>query len=184
MSDISIQSSLKGGHPNSLGNTEAVTQRVLKDESLLPELLECYKSDDEVVRLRVSSCLKRVCKSQPDWVYKYMEPLLTDVSRVDQASAKWTLAIIFGLLRERMTDSEYRQAIEIMKQNLFYPDWIVQNTMLQHLWDFSRFDEELSIWLEPQIHVLSESPWKSVNGRAKKLIDQLESLKSMKNPSS
>ena len=58
-----IEERLTGGHPNSLGETVSVAEDVLQDSSrqLFNELCRTYSSDDEVVRLRVSSALKRIC---------------------------------------------------------------------------------------------------------------------------
>ena len=47
-----IEVELSGGHPDSLGNTEAVVERILDDPALLDNLIDCYGSDDAVVRLR------------------------------------------------------------------------------------------------------------------------------------
>ena len=61
-----FEDALTGGHHNSLGNTFAVSEQVNADRSLLPELIITYASDDEVVRLRVSSALKRVAWEHPE----------------------------------------------------------------------------------------------------------------------
>lgn len=51
---------LTGGHPNSLGRTVEVVDVVLADRAKLAQLYACYFSEDEVVRLRFSSAMKRV----------------------------------------------------------------------------------------------------------------------------
>jgi len=48
---------LKGGHPNSLGNTIEVVEEVLAKNDLFNELFNCYFSNDEVVRLRTSNAM-------------------------------------------------------------------------------------------------------------------------------
>ncbi|GAB4243341.1 MAG: hypothetical protein Tsb0034_21160 [Ekhidna sp.] len=58
-----FEARLSGGHPNSLGNTIEVVDAVLADPSNFEELFDCYQSDDEVVRLRVSNAMKRTCKA-------------------------------------------------------------------------------------------------------------------------
>ena len=174
MTENSFETLLSGGHPNSLGNTELVTSQVLDDKSLLPSLLACYKSQDPVVRLRTSSCLKRVCQQQPEWIYEHIQKLFDEISQIDQASTKWTLAIVFGLLRDRFNKDELVAAVKIMKQNLFYPDWIVQNTTMQVLFEFIESDPTIKQWLKKDLESLAESPWKSVAGRATKLLKILE----------
>ena len=51
---------LTGGHHNSLGRTVEVAEQVLAQPNCLEALFSCYNSDDDVVRLRTSSAIKRV----------------------------------------------------------------------------------------------------------------------------
>ncbi len=78
MPNVSIfEDTLTGGHHNSLGNTVAVAEQVNADRSLLPELIATYASDDEVVRLRVSSALKRVAWEHPEWIHAEIGAIMT-----------------------------------------------------------------------------------------------------------
>lgn len=168
-----FEEQLSGGHPNSLGNTVAVVDEILSDENKLEDLFKCYDSTDEVVRLRVSSAMKRVCKENPTWVAKYLDRLITETSQIDQASTKWTLSTLFMLLDAYMSDAQRTLAIEIMKHNLQYDDWIVQNTTMESLAYFTKDSTELKKWLLPELEQLTKSRHKSVAGRAKKCIDAL-----------
>jgi len=168
-----IESALSGGHPNSLGNVPQITAEVLTDKRLLSELLGCYHSQDAVVRLRVSSVLKRVCQQRPHWVLTHLEQLLNEVAQIDQASTKWTLAIVFGLLRERMNETQYAESLGLLKSYISYPDWIVQNTAMKVLQEYCDEDEILKTWLKTQLIHMQNSDWKSVAGRAKKLLATL-----------
>lgn len=164
---------LTGGHPNSLGNTIDVVNDVLSDENKLKDLYACYESQDEVVRLRVSSSMKRVCKERPEWVAKYLNDLIFKTSTIDQASTKWTLSTLFMLLDDYMTKEQRINAISVMKNNLHYNDWIVQNTTSEALAYFARSDEHLKKWLVPELRKLTKSKYKSVARRAQKLLDSL-----------
>ena len=169
-----FEEALTGGHPNSLGRTLEVTEQVLANRNLLGSLLDCYNAGDPVVRLRVSNCLKRVCIAEPDWVHAEYPRIATEIAKIDQASTKWTVSIVFGLLRSRLTTDEKATAVSIMKENLGYQDWIVQNTTMQQLYDFSEDDLGLELWLLSQLELLRSSPWKSVSGRAVKLLKAIE----------
>ena len=81
-----------GGHPNSLGNTVEIVEEVLKDNHLFDELFNCYFSEDEVVRLRTSNAMKRVCKVKKELLPPYLDRFLTEISQIDQASTQWTLS--------------------------------------------------------------------------------------------
>ena len=164
---------LTGGHPNSLGNTIDVVNDVLSDEKKLKDLYACYESQDEVVRLRVSSSMKRICKERPEWVAKYLNDLIFKTSTIDQASTKWTLSTLFMWLDKYMTKDQRINAISVMKNNLHYDDWIVQNTTSEALAHFAKNDEHLKAWLVPELRTLTKSRHKSVARRAQKLLDSL-----------
>ncbi len=119
MSSIeSIQARLSGGHPNSLGNTVEVVDDVLADQRLLDELFNCYFSSDEVVRLRTSNALKRICKVERSWLMPYVDRLISEISLIDQASTQWTLADLFGLLTNDLTEVQLDRAKTIRKATL------------------------------------------------------------------
>jgi hypothetical protein len=165
---------LTGGHPNSLGNTEEVVAKVLKDHAKLQDLYDCYKSEDAVVRLRVSSAMKRICKAQPDWIMEYLDKFQSEISSLDQPSAKWSLAQMFMWLDEKMSEGQRARAIEIMKHNLETDDdWIVQNNTAESLAHFAQADAHLKEWLIPQLEKMKSSRHNSVTRRAQKLIDTL-----------
>ena len=44
---MSFEQSLKGGHPNSLGNTLEVVDEVLGNTDKMQDLFLCYQSNDE-----------------------------------------------------------------------------------------------------------------------------------------
>jgi hypothetical protein len=161
---------LTGGHPNSLGNTIEVVNDILKNENRLKDLIDCWKSSDEVVRLRVQNALKRVAKEHPDWAAVYIPDYLSWISEIDQPSTKWCLSTLFMWLDAYLSDQQRAKAITIMKSNLNYDDWIVQNTTSESLAYFAKSDEGLRKWLIPELKKLANSRHKSVARRAQKLI--------------
>ena len=166
---------LTGGHPNSLGNTLQVVEAVLADKKKLKQLYECYFSEDEVVRLRVSNGMKRVCIEHPEWVYEHLDGLLNEISKIDQASTQWTLALLFQMLEERMTPQQKAAATEIMKHNLaHHKDWIVLNNTSMVLAEWAKTDDDLAKWVKPQLKKLLKDPHKSVARRAEKLLSALD----------
>jgi hypothetical protein len=168
-----FEEELKGGHHNSLGNTVKVVEEVLSDQDRLQDLIDCWKSHDELVRLRVQNGVKRVAKEQPKWVAEFLPDLLSWITDIDQASTKWCLSTLYVWLDEYMTNEQRKTAIEIMKDNIHYNDWIVQNTTSESLAYYAKKDAELRQWLIPELEDLSVSKHKSVSNRAKKLIDAL-----------
>ena len=128
------------------------------------------------MRLRVSSAVKRVAQQQPEWVAAHLDELLGWIAEIDQASTKWTLSTLFVLLDAHMTPHQRDQAIVIMKSNLHYDDWIVQNTTAEALASFARDRPELARWLAPELQTLTTSRHKSVARRAQKLLTSLGHL--------
>lgn len=170
----SFEEKLTGGHPNSLGNTVEVVDIILADKKRLDELYQCYFSEDEVVRLRVSSAMKRICKQHPDWLVPYLDRLLTDIAKINQASTQWTLALLFLWLEDKMTQTQKDQALQVLKHNLqTSDDWIVQNTTMETLAIWATEDSDLKQWLIPRLQKFEKSHRKSVAGRAKKKLAML-----------
>lgn len=165
---------LTGGHPNSLGNTVEVVELIFADKKRFDDLYQCYFSEDEVVRLRVSNAMKRICKEHPDWLAPYIDKPLKDVSRINQASTQWTLAQLFLWLESYLTGSQKKQAVQLLKNNLENSDdWIVQNTTIETLSMWAKGDDSLKTWLVPKLTYFAGSSRKSVAGRAKKMLSML-----------
>jgi hypothetical protein len=162
---------LAGGHPNSLGRTLEVVDAVLQDQKRLSDLLACYTSSDEVVRLRTSNALKRITLEHPQWIAPFLDHLILEVAKINQASTQWTLAILFGKLVVYMNTTQKVQAQRVMRRQLEQQtDWIVLNNAMETLGAWAKTDADLKTWLLPQLERHSTDPRKSVSGRAKKLL--------------
>jgi len=171
---MTIEEELTGGHPNSLGNTVAVVEGIVRGERSLDELFACYKSSDEVVRLRTSNAVKRICKERPEMIAPYIEYMLHDIAALDQPSAQWTLANLFQMLKGRMSDEQRAAAEAIMKKNIAeHDDWIVLNMTLKTLGEWAKEKRNLSLWLQPHLTRLANDSRKSVARSAAKIEQQL-----------
>ena len=109
---------LTGGHPNSLGNTVEVVEEILLDKDKFSELFECYFSHNETVRLRVLNAMKRIVKENPKWVANYLDRFLDEITKLDQASAQWTLSQLFLSLEKYMSPDQRAKALEHLKHSL------------------------------------------------------------------
>lgn len=167
---------LTGGHPNSLGRTIEVVDAILATPERFDELYNCYKSTDEVVRLRVSNAIRRVQAERPEWLLPYLDRLIDEIGALDQASAQWTLAKLFEKARPKMSDAQATRALALLKRNLAeHNDWIVLNNTSEVLAIWAETDEALRVWLLPHLKRLTTDKRKSVSGRAAKLLQRLES---------
>ncbi|MBP2833035.1 hypothetical protein J8281_12635 [Aquimarina sp. U1-2] len=165
---------LKGGHSNSLGNTVEIVDEVLAENELFNKLFNCYFSNDEIVRLRTSNAMKRICKAKKTILIPYIDRFLTDIAQIDQASTQWTLSQLFGMLEKDMDEKQIEQAKKIMKNNLAnHNDWIVLNQTMDTLTKWSKKDAELKTWIEPHLERLTADERKSVSGRAQKMLEKI-----------
>ena len=172
MSDEDFEVMLTGGHPNSLGKTEEVVEIVLANPDRFEELYNCYQSEDEVVRLRTSSAVKRVELKNRDLVLPYVDRLISEIGELDQASAQWTLARLFERMFDDMDDVQQAGALAIMKRNLEqHTDWIVLNLTMETLFNISQSDKNLLAWLRPQLERHAKDKRKSVSKRAGKYLE-------------
>lgn len=184
-----IEERLTGGHPNSLGETVSVAEDVLKDSSkqLFNELCNTYTSEDEVVRLRVSSALKRVCglhrdslsasvQPKPEWILDRFDWLIKDIGwSLDQPSAKWTIAQIIQELQNKISKEQRNKAIKLLKNNLeTESDWIVQTMTASTLADLAVNDVATKRWLVPRLKRMKTDKRKTVSSKAAKLLKKLE----------
>jgi hypothetical protein len=166
---------LTGGHPNSLGRTLEVVDAVLADRARFADLMDTYRSEDEVVRLRVSSAVKRVTVEHPDWTMDYMDRLQSEIADLDQPSAQWTLALLFDYTRHLMSQAQDERAVAIMKRNLMEnDDWIVLNNSMKILSKWAKGDAALRAWLRPHLVRLTDEPRKSVAAQARKALALVE----------
>jgi hypothetical protein len=174
MKQKDFENRLKGGHPNSLGNTVEIVDEVLNEPMCFDELFNCYFSEDEVVRLRVSNAMKRICKAQKTILIPYLDRFLSEIAQINQASTQWTLAQLFEWLDEDMNEAQLALAKDLLKNNLAnHTDWIVLNTTMDTLTKWSKKDTMLQVWLRPHLERLSEDTRKSVAGKATKLLKKI-----------
>lgn len=165
---------LTGGHPNSLGNTVEVVDEVLANNDRFDELFNCYFSKDEVVRLRVSNAMKRICKAKKDLLLPYIDRFLNEISKIDQASTQWTLSQLFLQWESDMTKDQKLRATEIMKNNLtHHNDWIVLCQTIETLGRWAKKDSSLNAWLWPHLSRLGRDDRNSVSKKAQKTLAML-----------
>lgn len=160
---------LTGGDPGSLRNVDLVVGAASGQPERLAELVECVFSEDVIVRMRASDALEKVCRARPGLVQPFVPRLLTEMSRIDQASVQWHLAQI--LTEVQLDERQRAEAIAILERNLDTSgDWIVTNLSLQALATFARTSPEVRARLTGRLHRYERSRYKSVASRARKLL--------------
>ena len=135
----------------------------------LSELLDCViECPDEVVRMRASDALEKICRLQPSLVQPCLRTILGEMSRIDQPSVQWHVAQMLAELR--LTSRQRRRAVHILEDNLKRSsDWIVLNCSPAAYADLAREHPELVGDLRAELHRFTNHHLKSVASRARKL---------------
>jgi hypothetical protein len=72
-----IKAMLASGNPRALARTEEVVTLVLGNRTRLKELYACLLEEDEIVQMRASNALEKVCRQRPAWLQAFVPQLLT-----------------------------------------------------------------------------------------------------------
>lgn len=169
MNITAYEEQLSGGHPNSLGNTIAVVKTVLDKPSNFKPLFNCFFSEDTLVRMRVANAMKRIARAEKKLLLPYIDRFLDEVSLIDQASTKWSLAQLFLLLDPDLSDAQRKKAKVILVDNLMnHSDWIVLNMTMETLGVWAQKDDGLKASIRDRIYQLQNDPRKSVSKKASK----------------
>lgn len=165
---MSIRESLSGGNPRTLHNVESVVALVLAEPDRLDELIRCVlDSDDEIVRMRASDALEKVCRERPSLLQPHAA-LLGAMSQIDQPSVQWHVAQMLGHIH--ITARQRVRAAVILRRNLDESsDWIVLNWSLQTLAELARTDTDLIEPLREYLRDFEHSSYKSLVKRARNL---------------
>ena len=169
-----VEALLAGGDPRSLRNAAIVIDAASRQPGRLAELVQCVFSPDEIIRMRASDALEKVCRAHPALLRPFVPRLLGEMSRIEQASVQWHLAQI--LTEVELDEAERAAAITILEHNLDTSgDWIVTNLTLQALATFARTSPAARTRLIERLHHYQDSPYKSVSSRARKLLAEFGS---------
>lgn len=168
----SVRQQLVGGDPRTLRHVDMVVERVRRTPHLLDELLDCVVGEeDEVVRMRASDALEKICRDRPDLLQPRVAVVLGPMARIPQASVQWHVAQMLGELP--LTAHQRSRAARLLDRYLrASTDWIVLNCSLETLAALSREDDGLLGLLREHLARCEESPYRSLSSRARRLRDE------------
>ncbi len=167
---------LSEGSPRSLGRAEEVVQKVLKAPQLLGELFDCLFSEDEIVRMRASDAIEKVCRVHPNWLQPFVPRLLGEVAPINQPSVQWHLAQMLGEIT--LSVEERAIAVKLLKRNLQTTkiDWIVAGYSMETLAKLVDKGYLQATELTPLLKIQQAHHSKAVAKRASKILAQLADL--------
>ena len=147
-----------------MGRTLEVVEAVLASPDRMEELYQSYFSDDEIVRLRTSSSIKRVFHAHPEWFDAYVDRLLSEITQIDQPSTKWTLAQLWLEHNKRLSPDQRIAAGENLITVLFEEtDWIALNMSMKTLERFVKDDPSLNRRIADRTREIAQDPRRSVS---------------------
>lgn len=127
-----------GGHTNSLGRAGEVLDELQRDRSRLPELFGCISDADAWVRMRAVDTFEKLVRADPACAGPYVEDIVSDLTRSDQASVQWHLAQLFGLIDLTPAQQETARAWLTSRLATTDVDWIVAAHAMATLEAFAR----------------------------------------------
>jgi hypothetical protein len=170
----SFEEMLSGGHPNSLGQTLDVVAAVSATPQRLRELIDTFASADAVVRLRVSSALKRLSRLDQDLFARHLDYYLDAIEGLDQPSAQWTRAQIALEMDAILTSSQRERLTRALREQLERSgDWIVIAQTLKTLVAWAADDARLAKWLLPHAERHAKDTRKTVSSVARRALQNL-----------
>lgn len=165
---------LTGGHPNSIEHTLEVVAAVSAAPTRLRELIDTLGSTDEVVRLRVSTSLKRLSQLDHEQFVAHMDYYLDAVAGLHQPPVEWTRAQIALEMGALLTVAQKNRLTETLKEQITHAeDWVVIAHTLTTLVSWAAADAELSQWLVPHAERHAQDPRKTVSSVARRALEAL-----------
>ena len=163
-----LPANLWGGDRRSIGRSNEVISRALRNPSLFPILFSGLYSDNEILRMRVADAMEKVTTQRPDLLSPFRAAMLRDVARIAQQEVRWHLAQM--LSRLRLTPHEGRTAVQSLRTFLQDRSSIVKTSSMQALADIARRDTGLRGEVIRQIQGLTRTGTPAMRAPGKKLL--------------
>jgi len=163
---------LAGGDRRSIGKSNSVVRKVLREPARFAEIIAALGDDDLLVRVRCADVAEKVSLKHPLWLRPYKRRLFALADRADEQELRWHLAQM--LPRLELDRRERQRAEAIMHRYLDDKSRIVQTFALQALADLAMTDATLQRRIRPLIETLALTGSPAVRARARKLIGALK----------
>lgn len=166
-----ILAKLKGGDRRSIGKSEQAVKDVLKNPARFGELFAGLLDDDRLVRMRAADAVEKVTREHPEFLQPWKRQLLSTVSTLEDKELRWHVAQM--LPRLRLTPSEQKVVLRILKIYLEDESSIVKTCSMQALADLAVQDERLLAEVTPLIEQLTRTGTPAMMSRGRKLLKRL-----------
>jgi len=83
---------LTGGDRRSIGKSNAVVRKLLRDPARFKEIIAGFSHDDPLVRMRCADVAEKVSLKHPQWLQPYKRKLLQLAAHSAEQEMRWHLA--------------------------------------------------------------------------------------------
>lgn len=132
---------LKGDDRRSIGRSNEVVTRVLKDQELFEPLFSGMLTGDPIIRMRSADVAEKVTAIHPEYLVPHKGVLLNTLSNVEQAEVRWHVAPM--LARLPLSEAEQTAVVDILTTYMNDRSSIVKTFAMQALCDLAERYEVL-----------------------------------------
>lgn len=111
-----ILQQLTGGGLRSDGKADDVAELIIKQPELLPDLIEGFESDSEIIRMRTAHAVEVISRENGDLLEEFKPRLIKSAKEDALPETKWHLAQVFGNIN--LSDKETRIVLPILYEYL------------------------------------------------------------------
>lgn len=162
---------LTGGDRRSIGRSDEVVADVLREPSLLADLVAGLRDDDALVRMRAADAAEKVSARHPEWLAPHRRQLLECAAVAEQQELRWHLALM--LPRLPLCGGERERVVALLKGWLADKSAIVRTFCMQGLADLARQDASLRARVIPLLRHLAETGTPAMQSRGRRLLAAL-----------
>lgn len=132
---------LQGGDRRSIGKSNAVAARVVKEPELMDVLFSGMLMDDPVLRMRCADAAEKVGVLHPEYLAPHKPVLLKALAQAQQAGVRWHVAPMLACLP--LSQAEQAMVVKILTGYLNDRSSIVKTFAMQALSDLALRHETL-----------------------------------------
>lgn len=165
---------LKGGDKRSIGRSNEVVARVLREPALFDVLMAGMLLDDPLIRMRCADAAEKITARHPEYLVPHKAVLIRTLAKIEQPEMQWHVAPM--LARLALTAAEQRTVVNILLAHTNSRSSIVKTFAMQALFDIAVRHHELRPVVRRHIEELTRIGTPAMKARGRKLLDQLNRL--------
>ncbi len=168
---MSIRSLLEGEPRKSQAGSNQALEMLLRDGSLVDELVACVDDPDELVQMRALDLIDKVARKEPEWTEPHRGLLLREYHRLPLWENRLQVARALGLFS--WEGSEHERAVEILMELVEDEQPFVKAWALDSLAVLSVRDESLRGFVRHRLEDHLQTGTKSMAARARHTLKML-----------